>query len=598
MPKPKKDETRKDFISRCIPIVLDDETAESQEQAVAICNSIWRRKDNRASADSDMSSLTQRYVRLTGLANGAELRVATFEDREHIVVPVIALIGNSIIRPMHSEGPEFVPAEEIATAPKGWNGRPVVPDHPGNGRQSANDPETLESFSFGRVFNTKYEDGKLKMEAWLDPLRAEKVGPDAIRVIERCKAGEMVEVSTGVWVAIDKVSGTYNGENYTAIWHDPIPDHLAMLPEGAKGACSVDMGCGGPRVNRQVAMLSVNINKEKVMAVAREKSKSPNLLQRLLAQFKFSQDDDGVSDRELRDKLHAALRAVEPGFDWIVDVFPDSSTVIYTTWPENELLWFKRTFTVAESGEVTLNDDREQVEPITRYEPIAAAEANGASSVAASEGPVKCQCQPSEKEKGVTPMSVSQKVKETVTRILASKSKRNLFTEDDRAYLEGLKEERLKALEDGLEEPEEEPKKVDDGDGEETPKTPAPTPSPTSSSDAELAQLRSEVEALRPLAVAYTKHVEARKSQLVSVLKGAQKVHTEAALKALSVERLEEIAALIGANENSTLVANASYIGNPLPIEREAPELPDTYGLRAMEEKRKAASGAIGKEVN
>jgi HK97 family phage major capsid protein/HK97 family phage prohead protease len=41
MPKPGKNESHDDFISRCIPIVLDDGTAKDQAQAVAICNSIW-----------------------------------------------------------------------------------------------------------------------------------------------------------------------------------------------------------------------------------------------------------------------------------------------------------------------------------------------------------------------------------------------------------------------------------------------------------------------------------------------------------------------------------------------------------------------------
>lgn len=41
MPEPNKDEEHDDFIKRCIPVVIDDGTAESPEQAVAICNGIW-----------------------------------------------------------------------------------------------------------------------------------------------------------------------------------------------------------------------------------------------------------------------------------------------------------------------------------------------------------------------------------------------------------------------------------------------------------------------------------------------------------------------------------------------------------------------------
>lgn len=42
MPTPRKDETQKDFVSRCIPYVLKEGTAESRDQVVAICFSMWR----------------------------------------------------------------------------------------------------------------------------------------------------------------------------------------------------------------------------------------------------------------------------------------------------------------------------------------------------------------------------------------------------------------------------------------------------------------------------------------------------------------------------------------------------------------------------
>jgi hypothetical protein len=41
MPTPKPDETRKDFVSRCIPVVIEDGTAKDNDQAVAVCNSLY-----------------------------------------------------------------------------------------------------------------------------------------------------------------------------------------------------------------------------------------------------------------------------------------------------------------------------------------------------------------------------------------------------------------------------------------------------------------------------------------------------------------------------------------------------------------------------
>jgi len=50
MPKPKKGEKEKDFIARCIPIVIEDETAEDQEQAIAVCYSMWREEHPESKA--------------------------------------------------------------------------------------------------------------------------------------------------------------------------------------------------------------------------------------------------------------------------------------------------------------------------------------------------------------------------------------------------------------------------------------------------------------------------------------------------------------------------------------------------------------------
>lgn len=202
-----------------------------------------------------MPSPTRQYRHFTGLAGSTSstlVRFATYQNRTHLVVPVIALCGNIVIRPMNSLGPEFVPAEILDDLPPStWNGRPVITDHPNDGRDSANHPATLESMCFGTMFDTRVEDGKLKCNAWLDVEKAEGLGinGDAATVVARCQAGETVEVSVGAWVSLEKVDGEWEGEPYEYIWRGVIGDHLAMLPVGVEGACSVSKGgCGAPRL--------------------------------------------------------------------------------------------------------------------------------------------------------------------------------------------------------------------------------------------------------------------------------------------------------------------------------------------------------------
>jgi HK97 family phage prohead protease len=63
MPEPNKDEEHDDFIKRCIPVVIDDGTAESPEQAVAICNGIWdKAKEGKSTVPKHKSSTALEFA--------------------------------------------------------------------------------------------------------------------------------------------------------------------------------------------------------------------------------------------------------------------------------------------------------------------------------------------------------------------------------------------------------------------------------------------------------------------------------------------------------------------------------------------------------
>ena len=75
----------------------------------------------------------------------------------------------------------------------------------------------------------------------------------------------------------------------------------------------------------------------------------------------------GISDVVLRAALAAALRATEPGFpsyfdDGVLDVFYDSRTVVYVTYPEGTARYWWQTWQLApDSRSVRLNGDRQEV---------------------------------------------------------------------------------------------------------------------------------------------------------------------------------------------------------------------------------------------
>lgn len=294
-------------------------------------------------------------------ASGYETRIETFEGREHLVVPVVALV-EAVLFAMNAPAPELVTAEEFSRAPGGWNGRPVFEGHPlKNGKPvSGNLPEVLEAGKIGIVFGTRVKGKKLLMEAWLDIVACEERAPELLR---RAQAGETIEISVGVFVDKDDESGTFAGKKYKGKWKDIVPDHLALLPEGDEGACSVEAGCG--------------VRAAKGASV----SKNPfgAMFSRVLSAFRSAQPASEMSSRDLDQKLVQALREVEPRLDWIVTYLPvqNPDRVVYQTYCPGEApnymssyQMFERAFTLGENGVVTLGDAVVEVEPVTYYEPV------------------------------------------------------------------------------------------------------------------------------------------------------------------------------------------------------------------------------------
>jgi hypothetical protein len=189
-------------------------------------------------------SLEQRHLHLRG-ALGIPY-VEHVDGREHLVVPVVALIGDQVIHAVNAQTPEWVPRASLEKAPESWNGHPLVLGHPvRDGKQiSAHDPAVLEKHGFGTIRQSHMNGPRLGMEALVDPARLELLGQQ--QLLADLRAGKPIEVSVGAFVTTNGKSGQCNGKPYKSEWVDISPDHLAMLPNG-RGACSLEMGCGSGR---------------------------------------------------------------------------------------------------------------------------------------------------------------------------------------------------------------------------------------------------------------------------------------------------------------------------------------------------------------
>lgn len=193
-----------------------------------------------------------RLIQLVGALSGAQLTTAQYNGVSYVVCPVVAMVGNAVVWPVNSDSPVYVPLDVLSIAVEQWNNRPVVMNHPQvNGEYvSANSPTVLEQWAYGHTFNARIDEGKLKLDAYLDPARAKNVGTDAVDVLSRLADGEIVEISIGAFIVTEDSPGvTATGQEYAMSWVYCASDHLATLSTGLRGACSVEMGCGALRVN-------------------------------------------------------------------------------------------------------------------------------------------------------------------------------------------------------------------------------------------------------------------------------------------------------------------------------------------------------------
>ncbi len=424
------------------------------------------------------------YVGLRGLANGAAIRSAEFEGRSHLVVPVVMMVGDAVVWPLGSTGPEFVPAEELAALPPAWDGEPVVTNHPeiGGKKVSANIPVILETMALGQCFNTTFRNGSLQTEAWLDLDKAASLGGDAQAIVDRVIAGEIVEVSVGCWITAVKDSGeSPSGEAYELKWTEIAPDHLALLPEGTEGACSVEMGCGTPRAARRSPNWTPPRGRvpsetdrppERVLALAEEgpimswtailraiktiatrsepgDSEAREAVRGLVQSLRAAQDS--MSDGELRTKLWVALETDVPAFDWVEDVFSSEGIVIYSIWPpDGPVTLWRRGFTVSDSGEVSLQDNAEQVESVTRYEPVEAADGGDPTSTMTSTATrASCPCQTTEGD----PPTMTDSIKALIARLTDGSLARSPFRTESIEVLARFDEEKLQAMAESFEDP-------------------------------------------------------------------------------------------------------------------------------------------------
>jgi len=330
-----------------------------------------------------------------------ETRIDNMEGREFLVAPMV-MITEGVLN--GSNGRLYYPADELGKTPMVWNHKPVVVYHPTmNGvGVSACDPDILTNRKVGTIMNTKFEEGKLKAEAWLETNRIAEVDS---RVMEAIDNGEMMELSTGLFTDVEFESGDFNGEPYDGITRNYRPDHLALLPD-KKGACSLEDGAGFLR--NQDADGEEEIE-EPVFADNKQSHENLKQVLRGLLETKFS-NGEGISNA------------------WVEDVY--DGFFIYETGGK----FFKQPYLEGEVAGAEFVGEPVQVDRITEYRTL---DGNFVGN---------------DDTKGNT-----MDKKQVVDKII----KNSAWTEDDREFLMEMNEEQLTKL--SAERKPDEPEKNADG---------------------------------------------------------------------------------------------------------------------------------------
>lgn len=337
------------------------------------------------------------------VAASSEVRTETMLGREYTVVPVVAIV-EGVLQGANAKTPEFAAAEEFGKFPHAWDGRPVVMNHPQiNGVfVSAGIPQVLEEFGLGMIFNSRLEDSRLKCEAWLDHTRIEEIGGEALETLERIRNGETVEVSVGAWITSIPRPGTFAGKQYASVWSHVAPDHLAFLSKGIKGACSVQDGCGVPRLNQAFASIGATAScctgcaegsgctspghthesadaVETLASYERTRAFTEQRLAEMQVEYEASLNVNAVPGTMAFQDVAVIVRQglIEilniPEYDFYIEALTMEGAV-YRLWGKPGL-WM-RTFTIDDNGAIEFAEEESPVNLLTRIVPRQLTEVN------------------------------------------------------------------------------------------------------------------------------------------------------------------------------------------------------------------------------
>lgn len=221
MPNPSDYQDKNEFMKVCIPKLKEE--GKEQDQAVAVCISMWDRRGKQPA--SNISHI---------FSNGYRMEMKG--GKEFIVVPGVPLregVMNTYL----------MPASTIQKSLDKWNGTAISIGHPKLNGGSVQVPNPDVAI-IGNFYNPNWDESRKRMtgEYWIDMAEAMKHAQGR-NIIDGIKGNKVLETSTGYWADELAIAGNFAGRDYATIHDNILSDHIAILTD-AIGACSIRDGCG------------------------------------------------------------------------------------------------------------------------------------------------------------------------------------------------------------------------------------------------------------------------------------------------------------------------------------------------------------------
>ena len=281
------------------------------------------------------------------LNTDVEIRYDQIDGTDYAILPVIMFMQG-----VHagSQGPILYTDTQLSENYHAWNDTPICINHPqvDGVFVSLNNPELHNTEVVGRIFNTSYENSKLKAEAWLNVSKASEI-------IDMYKRGDELQVSPGLFSNDIIASGEFNGENYHAVATSIKPDHLAILPND-QGACSWNDGCG------------IRANKGEQMDKKEERQNLILFADLVKPDFKVNEiayDDALRIMRQEMDKMDVQGEK----YHYLRRMF-DNHAVYECSYTGGGEKLYKRNYNINDNNEVQWTSDPQEVVERVSYDPV------------------------------------------------------------------------------------------------------------------------------------------------------------------------------------------------------------------------------------